>query len=712
VERCGDGVDNDSDRKVDCADPDCALETKCQQAMETCGNGDDDNFNGLTDCDDPACVGNPECREIMEICGDGTDNADEDNLVDCQDPECSIDPGCAGVEICAGNVDEDNDNLIDCADDTCAEQACDRNSPRKVCRQGACVCQDSGPEAACTGGIDDDCDGLTDCNDSDCRTHPACLQVEACANGIDDNGNNLVDCQDDASCPAGAECGANGLRCDAQKACSCPEPGAELNCSDGKDNDCDGKVDCADESCAAQTCAANGRTCSNGVCACPGGIKELACGDGVDNDCDGLVDCKDGLDCTSKSCGPNGKTCNFNTTCVCPGGNTESACTGGGDEDCDGLVDCLDPDCAQNPACMGAKYDNGAPCTADAQCKGGRCYAEGSNLPFPRGMCTEACPQGTCANGGACIGSTEKWCFPTCTSTAGCRPGYGCFNQGTAAAPKLVCYPRCTDNAQCANGTCNLHSGFCEAVSTAVGQEGAACTSHLDCKSRLCLTENAFGQPRGYCAGRCIVSNGICPAGDTCQDLRNVPGDDQGLCLSRDGEACTSNSSGSCTRAGYACFQVTSHPNQPSKNACVPRCTADSQCTSGTCNLESGLCKADLGRAVTGDACATNADCESGRCILQRANGDYRNGYCESSCITRPSPNAVGAQYGVCPPDPNGLQNWCFRSTTQTDQRGYCRRHCGTQAGGAIPSFCRTAEGYVCTQPGGVNWACDYPATP
>ena len=81
VEKCGDGVDNDSDRKVDCADPDCSLESRCQRAVELCGNGADDNANALSDCDDPACVGSPECLERMEICNDGQDNADNDTLV-------------------------------------------------------------------------------------------------------------------------------------------------------------------------------------------------------------------------------------------------------------------------------------------------------------------------------------------------------------------------------------------------------------------------------------------------------------------------------------------------------------------------------------------------------------------------------------------------------------------------------------------------------
>lgn len=63
--------------------------------------------------------------------------------------------------------------------------------------------------------------------------------------------------------------------------------------------------------------------------------KETACADGKDNDVDDLVDCADS-DCKG--------------TAACPAAN--EICAGGVDEDGDGFVDCADPDCAFSDICV------------------------------------------------------------------------------------------------------------------------------------------------------------------------------------------------------------------------------------------------------------------------------------------------------------------------------------------------------------------------
>jgi hypothetical protein len=54
---CSDGIDNDSDGKIDCADSDCAA--YC--VAEACQDGIDNNLNGLIDCADPACAADASC---------------------------------------------------------------------------------------------------------------------------------------------------------------------------------------------------------------------------------------------------------------------------------------------------------------------------------------------------------------------------------------------------------------------------------------------------------------------------------------------------------------------------------------------------------------------------------------------------------------------------------------------------------------------------
>lgn len=56
---CGDGLDDDCDDTIDCADPDCASTTAC--GTEVCNNGVDDNLDGDTDCADPECAASLAC---------------------------------------------------------------------------------------------------------------------------------------------------------------------------------------------------------------------------------------------------------------------------------------------------------------------------------------------------------------------------------------------------------------------------------------------------------------------------------------------------------------------------------------------------------------------------------------------------------------------------------------------------------------------------
>ena len=62
-------------------------------------------------------------------------------------------------------------------------------------------------------------------------------------------------------------------------------PGASEACDDGRDNDCDGLLDCEDDACETEA-----------VC-----VGETDCDDGLDEDSDGYTDCDDD-DCWSKAC--------------------------------------------------------------------------------------------------------------------------------------------------------------------------------------------------------------------------------------------------------------------------------------------------------------------------------------------------------------------------------------------------------------------------
>ena len=88
---CNDGMDDDNDGAIDCADTDC----ECGDgSVEICGNGFDDDNNGLADCDDPTCAAAcPDTGGDAEVCTGGADE-DADGLVDCADPDCAGTAAC------------------------------------------------------------------------------------------------------------------------------------------------------------------------------------------------------------------------------------------------------------------------------------------------------------------------------------------------------------------------------------------------------------------------------------------------------------------------------------------------------------------------------------------------------------------------------------------------------------------------------------------
>ena len=125
-----------------------------QVTIENCKNGIDDDGDGLIDCADVfQCAGETDCgfEDRNFNCADGIDN-DGDTDIDCADSQCD----CTGVEICNNRLDDDGDGLVDCADTV-----------------GVSNCIDFiGCERECNNGVDDDGDGFFDYYDGDCVDSP------------------------------------------------------------------------------------------------------------------------------------------------------------------------------------------------------------------------------------------------------------------------------------------------------------------------------------------------------------------------------------------------------------------------------------------------------------------------------------------------------------------------------------------------------------
>lgn len=410
-EVCFNGLDDDRNGLIDCADPSCFGLPECAGVFENCVNGLDDDGNGLVDCADSFCVGLPDCGVSPEICTDLVDN-DLDGRLDCADSDCAADRNCLRVEICDDGFDNNRDGFVDCSDPTCSGAA-------------ACV----GTEI-CNDLRDNDRDGLVDCADRDCALQPGCLVLaEACDNRVDDDRNGLVDCADPA--------------CVGTSFCA---PSTEV-CDDLVDNDGDRRIDCGDIDCAAdpacptgpQSCVSPivitdfgvstgatsaGTSSAAGSCAdssgteavfaftapstgtvcmrtrgssfntllyarssCANAASEIICNDNGRNQqseislsavagqtyfifvdgvsgatgsyvlavtegaCPplGFENCTDGIDNDSDFFADCADTDCFSTsTCI----SSAEVCTDRVDNDRDGALDCADTDCAANPACL------------------------------------------------------------------------------------------------------------------------------------------------------------------------------------------------------------------------------------------------------------------------------------------------------------------------------------------------------------------------
>ncbi len=370
-------------------------------ATEVCGDGKDNDCDGDTDGDDDDVVLVPNA--LVPVFGFETRGKCLGTNDDCdlRTPELAP-PGC----ICFGTALRHNFSQViqACVDGGTITGPCDNGDPNApdsfavgdgcsnggscvpvsvaqgepclegngVCRQLGTVICDTGnvicdavpgdPEVAVEGGgadsahdpmcfdlQDNDCDGLVDHEDVQCRTAERCDGFDNDFNGLIDDGLELG--EDCFVGPAGTPCRNTGDKvCGADGAVVCsvnanpPEQLSETACGDGKDNDCDGDVDCADSNCTSPV--------------------ELC--DGVDNNCNGQIDegfPGVGIDFCIVGTGVCEATgtivCNVDKTgvvcSVSPGAASPerrtagSSCTDGLDNDCDGLIDSQDgiaePEC-------------------------------------------------------------------------------------------------------------------------------------------------------------------------------------------------------------------------------------------------------------------------------------------------------------------------------------------------------------------------------
>ncbi len=282
--------------------------------------------------------------------------------------------GCSADQQCVGGS---------CFDKSCGPVPCATGA---VCENGRCV------SLACVGQV---CDGgicaAGACEPASCVGGP-CPPGQACRSG------SCVD----VSC-VGLSCAAPA-RCLLGGCITCPIGAAEFgqDCANGLDDDCDGKVDCADTGCLGTTCNDNSRCTTTDRCVADGGCRgtPVVCADaGVAGACQGNFcdpatgQCAHRVLANGQGCGTTGSMRCCDGGCVDTG--TDRANCGGCGIAC-GLADCV---------------STTAVCGLGAAQPSGRCQCMGTTVP--------CVAQGMRCENVASVGAS--YCAPM--TLAACAPG-------------------------------------------------------------------------------------------------------------------------------------------------------------------------------------------------------------------------------------------------------------------------------------------------
>lgn len=340
---CTDAGENDGSR--DCNDTDPAVHSSTD---EVCNNSVDNDCNGLPTLQDPACAdvvdrdGDGFCRTGRDTngdldCIDGAGELTAD--VDCDDANVTVFPGarencadgldndCSGLAdeadpMCRGDVDNDGDGYCPIGRDLDGDRSClSVGEP-----EGGFDCDDTRPEVnpmqteLCTDGVDNDCNGLADFRDPVCAGFFDADGDGHCPLGVDANGDG--DCIDEGEM-------GGALDCDDTDATVSPSAGE--NCTNDRDDDCDGDVSLADTDCTPFLDRDGDRYCFVGF----------------DMNRDG--DCADPGEEGDPDCDDDDADVNPTVVEACTAANLATCallCTDGRDDDCDGSPDSFDPGCA------------------------------------------------------------------------------------------------------------------------------------------------------------------------------------------------------------------------------------------------------------------------------------------------------------------------------------------------------------------------------
>jgi len=535
---------------------------KSDSGVEEC-NGLDDDCNGkiddLADWSQPEACGTcaNNCREILI-------NTDPETIGCTASPDPGNTPGT-----CTG---------------TCAQDYYDLDPAAPGCEY---YCVATAQNDALCNNKDDDCDGVKD------------EDVDLCTSATDCGkcGRTCVVLHGTPKCTGPAQgCDASNTQCEIAQCdpgfwdldksyatgceyqCDITNGGVEI-CGDSLDNDCDGKLDEADDlsgdpqigvacfgdpdgECA--TPAHVGQTICQGnkvVCAGPNVLVEnqqLELCNTKDDDCDGVVD--DSPSDAGKACGAsNVFPCSYGTqqcqngTLVCIGNKDPLPETcDGEDNDCDGMIDStggVAPPDAVGACNVPIPPPAGAtsPCKAGTKaCVGGTIVCQNSVVPVAGaqdGCKIDANCDGTLTNqpdtqtdvnncgacGNSCYTNAQHstWsCSAGMCQFQGCEAGYYDLNNDQKCEYACV-FIQSQETCNGVDDNCNgqIDEGVIapspsQVCGVSPSATGAECTSQVTVACQAGAWKCTF--PAGVCAGGCSADDEICDTLDNdCDGVKN-----------------------------------------------------------------------------------------------------------------------------------------------------------------------------------------------
>lgn len=604
---CYDGIDNDNDTLVDCADSDCDLRT-CRVSLGVC---DPAESCAMSECPpDAKAPQTMPCRPVAGPC-------DAEERCDGQSAACPSDVLLRGTE-CRAPV-----GMCDVAEQCSGQSAqcpSDLFAPvTQSCRvaNGLCDAEDFCPGDAGTCGVD-----RVQMSGAPCRLSAGVCDVDETCDGVS------TSCGPDVFVDAGSVCRTLDGGCDLAETCTgvsaeCPADGVK-----GRGVSCRGAVGACDleESCdgTSRLCPADGFLDGGTVCSPSRGGCDVA------EICSGA----------SSAC-PSDRVSAAGTICrsAAPGCDAAEVCDGGSDFCPDDVSACIGNQYCQNNSCV-LRQPLGAACTTNDQCDSRFCASNGL-------CCSTACNRGceACsANGMSCGGRNGFVCRPAAHScdlpevcgnapgdcpanapqpaTQTCRPaisGASCDVAETCPGDGGVCptdaYASSTTQCRGPNGTCDV-AEFCTGGSPSCPADrfrdaGFTCNAAVnDCD----VTETCSGA-NAACPVDAVQAQGSMCGVPSCTGSTLTPR----VCQSSmPPPVCGVGSATSC--GDYLCNAI--------GTACRTSCTVNTDCVpTSYCELSACVRKLD-----DGAPCLSAAQCRGGVCGPLYQDQD-RDGFGRSTTV-------------------------------------------------------------------------------